>query len=151
MIWKPHVTVAAVIEQDARFLMVEERVAPNAPLVINQPAGHLDPGEGLVAAAIRETLEETAYDFIPAALIGVYRWPLPTGEQTYLRFTFAGKPGTHHPERALDTGIERCLWLTHREIRAASARLRSPLVLLGLRDYLAGRRYPLDLLVDLPG
>lgn len=148
MIWKPHVTVAAVIEQDAHFLLVEERVDADAPLVLNQPAGHLDPGESLAEAVIRETLEETAYHFQPEALIAIYRWPLPDNSRTYLRFAFTGHITGHVPDRPLDEGIARCLWLTHAEIEAAATRLRSPLVLRALADYRAGRRQPLDMLID---
>ncbi len=148
MIWKPHVTVAAVVEQDDRFLFVEERLASDSPLVINQPAGHLDPDESLIEAAVRETLEETAYHFKPDALIGIYRWFPTHSEQTYLRFAFSGQVTGFDPERPLDVGIERCLWLSLAEIEAASSRLRSPLVLRAVKDYLAGRRYPLALCID---
>jgi 8-oxo-dGTP pyrophosphatase MutT (NUDIX family) len=148
-IWRPSVTVAAIVERDGRFLCVEEET--DEGLRINQPAGHLDPGESLAQGVARETLEETAYDFEPKALIGVYLWrPAPrpgSGESvTYLRFAFTGALGRHHPERALDEGIVRALWLTREELAAASERLRNPLVVQCIDDYLAGQRYGLELL-----
>ncbi len=149
--WKPSVTVAAVIEQDGLFLLVEEHTPEG--LRLNNPAGHLDPGESLVDACARETLEETAHGFKPTELVGVYmsRFQRPALSEraaediTYLRFAFCGTLGTFQPERSLDTGIVRTLWLTADEIRASSARHRSPLVVRCLDDYLAGRRYPLEL------
>lgn len=151
-IWKPNVTVAAVIERDGRFLLVEEETADG--LRFNQPAGHLDAGESLVAACTRETLEETAYAFTPTELIGVYQWPRPKKENeddiTYLRFAFAGKVGAHATARALDEGIVRAVWLTLAEIEACADRHRSPLILQCVRDYLAGRRFPLDLIRHYP-
>lgn len=143
-IWKPNVTVAAVVEHAGRFLLIEEET--DEGIRINQPAGHLDAGESLVAACTRETLEESAWHFVPTALIGVYQWPRPAGDITYLRFAFSGSLGEHEADRALDTGILRALWLTPAEIEASSARHRSPLVLQCVRDYLAGRRFPLDLI-----
>lgn len=144
MIWKPHVTVAAVVEQDGRFLLVEEEAG--GQLVLNQPAGHWERNESLVEGAVRETLEETGYDFQPSALVGIYRWPHPQKEVTYLRFAFAGRITGYHPERPLDAGILRPLWLTPEELLANQARHRSPLVARCVADYLAGRRYPLELL-----
>lgn len=146
-IWKPRVTVAALLERDGHFLMVEERVA--GKLVYNQPAGHLEDGEGLVAAVVRETLEETAWHFQPAALCGIYRWRHPQKQDTYLRVAIAGEGLYHEPERELDADIERVLWLTPDEIRARSNSLRSPMVLRCLDDYLAGSSAPLTLLVDI--
>jgi 8-oxo-dGTP pyrophosphatase MutT (NUDIX family) len=143
-IWKPNATVAAVIERDGRFLLVEEETSDG--LRLNQPAGHLDPGESLVEAAVRETLEETAHVFAPRALVGIYQWPRPEGDLTYLRFAFSGEVSGHQPERSLDAGIVRALWLSTEEIRASTARHRSPLVLQCVEDYLAGRRYPLELI-----
>lgn len=145
-VWKPHVTVAAVVERDGRFLFVEEDT--DEGIRINQPAGHLDPGESLLAAAVRETLEETAWRFEPEALVGVYRWHNPGLDRTYLRFAFAGRVHGHDPARALDTGILRTLWLTPDELRAEAPRHRSPLVQRCVDDWLAGRRHPLDLLQD---
>ncbi len=143
--WKPNVTVAAVVERDRRFLLVEENTAQG--LRINQPAGHLEAGESLTAAVTRETLEESAYDFRPAALLGLYL--LPTGplasDITYLRVAFTGELGAHHAERALDTGIVRAVWLTRDEIAAQRDILRSPLVLQCVDDYLKGQRGSLEL------
>ena len=147
MIWKPHVTVAAIIEHDGRFLMVEER--SEGRLVYNQPAGHLDEGEGLIAAAIRETLEETAWRFMPTALIGLYRWQHPQKGNTYLRVCFAGTCHDHDPLRPLDKGIVRARWMSRAELMAHAERLRSPLVIQCIDDYLAGKRYPLDIIHDL--
>lgn len=143
-IWKPNVTVAALAEREGRFLLVEEETAEG--LRFNQPAGHLDEGESLVEACAREMEEETAHAFTPTELVGVYQWPRPQGDITYLRFAFAGKVGAHDPARALDAGIVRAVWLTPAEIEACADRHRSPLVLQCVRDYLAGRRFPLDLI-----
>ena len=145
--WKPSVTVAAVIERDGRFLLVEEETADGIRL--NQPAGHLDPGESLLAAATRETLEETAFAFTPTQLIGVYLWrsePPAGSAVTYLRFAFCGDLGAHDPRRRLDEGILRALWLTREEVAARAAVHRSPLVQRCVDDYLSGIRYPLELL-----
>ncbi|HEV8262321.1 MAG TPA: NUDIX hydrolase [Burkholderiales bacterium] len=146
-VWKPNVTVAAIVEREGRFLLVEEET--DHGLMLNQPAGHLEPNESLVAGAAREALEETAYEFTPEYLVGVYRWRHPYGNVTYLRFAFAGSLGTHHPERALDTGIVRALWLTAAEVHASHGRHRSPLVVRCMEDYQRGARAPLDLLVHL--
>ena len=143
-IWKPNVTVAAVVERDGCFLLVEEETTDGVRF--NQPAGHLDEGESLIAACVRETLEETAYAFEPTTLVGIYQWPRPQGDLTYLRFAFAGKVGAHDPARRLDDGILRAVWLTLDEIEACVARHRSPLVLQCIHDYLAGRRFPLDII-----
>lgn len=144
--WKPSVTVAAVIEQDGRFLLVEE--STNEGLRLNNPAGHLDPGESIVQGVVREVLEETACGFRPSHLIGVYLARLQRGQEdiTYLRFAFAGTVGAPAPGRALDAPIVRTLWLTPAEIEATRERHRSPLVWRCVQDHLAGRRYPLDLL-----
>ena len=143
-IWKPNVTVAAVIERDGKFLVVEEETDDGVRF--NQPAGHLDAGESLPAACARETLEETAWHFVPTALIGVYQWPRPAGDLAYLRFAFSGELGEHESGRALDDGILRALWLTPAELDALRDRHRSPLVMQCIADYLAGRRFPLDLI-----
>ena len=140
-------TVAAIVEREGRFLLVEEET--DGGLMLNQPAGHLEAHESLVEGAARETLEETAYEFTPEYLVGVYRWRRTGRNVTYLRFAFAGRLGTHHPERALDTGIVRALWLTAAEIRACRDRHRSPLVVRCVEDYQRGARAPLDLLVHL--
>jgi 8-oxo-dGTP pyrophosphatase MutT (NUDIX family) len=144
MIWKPNVTVAAVIERDNKFLLVEEHTSQG--LMLNQPAGHLEEGESLIAAVMRETMEESAYSFEPQYLIGVYRWHSPTSNTTYLRFAFCGHLLAHHPERALDKGIERTMWMSLREIHATQHRHRSPLIVRCIEDYLAGKRYPLDII-----
>ena len=144
MIWKPNVTVAAVIEQDGKFLLVEEQT--DQGLLFNQPAGHWEPGETLEQGAIRETREETAYTFSPHWLQGIYSWHHPRKDITYLRFAFSGQVGAHDPQQALDDGIVRAVWLTIGEIRESQARHRSPLVLQCVRDYLAGRRFPLDVI-----
>ncbi|HEY5581256.1 MAG TPA: NUDIX hydrolase [Rhodoferax sp.] len=146
--WKPNVTVAAVIEQDGRFLLVEEHTADG--LRLNNPAGHLDYGESPEQACTRETLEETTYAFSPTALVGVYlsrQQPTNQAEITYMRFAFCGELGAPDPTRTLDFGIVRTLWLTLAEIQASHARLRSPMVLSCIEDYLAGKRYPLQLVV----
>lgn len=145
MIWKPHVTVAAVIERNGAFLMVEEETAQG--LMFNQPAGHLELGESLAAAVTRETIEESGWDFSPEHLIGIYQWRQSERDLTYLRFAFTGRLGRHHDDRPLDTGIVRTLWMTAEEIRSRQARHRSPLVMKCVEDYLAGRRVPLDILV----
>jgi len=144
MIWKPNVTVAAVLEQDGKFLLVEEHTSQG--LMFNQPAGHWEPGETLPAGAVREVLEESAYDIEPQHLLGIYRWHAPGSDTTYLRFAFTGHILAHHPERALDEGIVRAVWMTPDEIRATAARHRSPLILRCVEDYLAGKRYPLELI-----
>jgi 8-oxo-dGTP pyrophosphatase MutT (NUDIX family) len=146
MIWKPHVTVAAVIERDRRFLIVEEEV--EGLVVYNQPAGHLEPDESLIAAVVRETLEETAYHFQPQALTGIYRWRSPLNETTYLRACFSGQCGKQEAGRALDEGILRAVWMDRQEIAAKQTQLRSPLVLRCIDDCLAGKSYPLEILVD---
>jgi 8-oxo-dGTP pyrophosphatase MutT (NUDIX family) len=146
--WKPSVTVAAVIAQDGRYLLVEERTAEG--LRLNNPAGHLDPGESLVAAAAREALEETARPFEPQALVGVYMarfTHVATGEDiSYLRFAFCGSVGQPVPGRVLDEPVERTLWMSLDELRACPERHRSPLVLQCIEDHHAGRRHPLALL-----
>jgi ADP-ribose pyrophosphatase YjhB (NUDIX family) len=145
MIWKPNVTVAAVVQRDGKFLLVEEQTA--AGLAFNQPAGHLEEGESLVDAVVRETLEETAYHFRPTHLVGIYNWRRPDGLVTYLRFAFAGELVGWEAERKLDAGIVAAHWLTLDDVKATQARHRSPLVLRCCEDLLADTRYPLDLLV----
>ena len=144
MIWTPRVTVAAVVEQDGRFLLVEEETGSG--LGLNQPAGHLDENESLLEGVARETMAETGYSFRPEALVGVYLWQSQEKELTYLRFAFAGTIFDHDPARPLDTGIVQTLWLTPGEVAGQAHRHRSPLVQRCVDDYRAGRRYSLDLL-----
>jgi phosphatase NudJ len=145
--WKPNVTVAAVIEHEGRYLLVEEDTADR--LRLNNPAGHLEPNESLLQAVMREVLEETARVFTPSHLVGVYLARLPRGDGediSYLRFAFAGSVGEPEPGRALDAPIVRTLWLTPAEIEACRERHRSPLLWRCVQDHLAGRRFDLDLL-----
>jgi len=141
--WSPSVTVAAVIEDGGRYLLVEEHTPEG--LRLNQPAGHLDPGESLLQAVVRETLEETARHFEPEALLGMYqaRFQRPGQDVSYLRFAFCGAVGEAIAGRALDTPIVRTLWLSADEVRAQACRHRSPLVMRCIDDHIAGRRYPL--------
>jgi len=143
--WKPNVTVAAIIEKDGRFLLVEEQTSNG--LMLNTPAGHLDAGESPAEGCAREALEETAHHFTPTALIGVYMARSRSAAQdvTYMRFAFCGELGEREPGRALDHGIVRTLWMTPEEIEASVARHRSPLLLQCVQDYLAGQRHPLSL------
>ena len=145
--WKPSVTVAAIIERDGRFLLVEEHTLEG--LRLNNPAGHLDPGESPLQAVVREALEETACVFTPDRLVGVYlsrfQRPATSEDVTYLRFAYGGTVGEADPTRALDDGIVRTLWMTLDELRAGRERHRSPLVLRCIEDWLAGRQHPLDL------
>jgi ADP-ribose pyrophosphatase YjhB (NUDIX family) len=146
--WKPNVTVAAIIERDGRYLLIEEHTQEG--LRLNNPAGHLDPGESPAEGCAREALEETAHAFTPTALVGVYlsRFQRPsTGEDiTYLRMAFCGDIGELQTDRSLDSGIVRTLWMTPEEIRDSAARHRSPLVLRCIEDHLTGQRYPLALI-----
>lgn len=144
MIWKPHVTVAAVVERDGKFLLVEEET--NDGIRFNQPAGHLECGESLVNAVSREALEETAYSFVPQYLVGVYNWRNEAKDVTYLRFAFGGEITGHDAQRALDQGIIAARWLTLDEIGALKPRHRSPLVLRCIDDWRAGKRHPLELI-----
>ena len=156
--WKPSVTVAAVISKDfdgvQKFLLVEEQTRDG--LKLNNPAGHLDPGESPAQGCARETLEETAFHFTPTAIVGVYMSRFEQVQAdgvldiTYLRFAFCGELGAHVDGQALDEGIVRTVWLTADEIRASTDRHRSPLLLRCMEDYLAGRRYPLDMVTTDP-
>ena len=148
MVWKPHVTVAAVVQRDGKFLLVEEET--DAGLAFNQPAGHLEEGESLVEAVVREALEETAYHFAPTHLVGVYNWKHPDkDDKTYLRFAFAGELRGFEAERELDEGIVAAHWMSPSEIEALTDRHRSPLVARVIADYLGGSRHPLTLLQSL--
>jgi 8-oxo-dGTP pyrophosphatase MutT (NUDIX family) len=142
--WRPSVTVAAVIERDGRFLFVEEEA--NGRRVLNQPAGHLDPGESLAQAVAREVLEETAHRFTPTGLVGIYRWRYDKEDVTFLRFAFLGRVDGVEEGRQLDKEIIAALWLTPVELAARHAEHRSPLVQQCVADYLAGRSFPLDVL-----
>ena len=150
--WKPNATVAAIIEQDGLFLLVEEHTPDG--LRLNNPAGHLDPGESLVQACAREALEETRHTFAPTHLLGVYmsrsiraaQGSAPADDITYLRFAFCGRLGDVQADRTLDSGIVRTLWLSPDEVRASAARHRNPLVVRCMEDYLAGQRFPLSLI-----
>lgn len=141
--WKPNVTVAAVIERDGRFLLVEEHTPEG--LRFNQPAGHLEPGESLLEAAAREALEETAQRFVPEYLVGIYQWTRPQGDITYLRFAYGGRIEGDEPGRKLDDGIVRAVWMTIDEVRATAGRHRSPLILQCIEDWRAGQRHSLSL------
>jgi 8-oxo-dGTP pyrophosphatase MutT (NUDIX family) len=147
-VWRPRVTVATVVPQDSRFLLVEESV--HGRIVINQPAGHLEPDESLHAAALRETLEETGWDVELDCLLGIQQWTSTQSGSQFVRFTFGARALRHDPARALDTGILRALWLSRDEIAAAGERLRSPLVLHSVDDWIGGRRLPLDAIRSLP-
>ena len=143
--WAPHVTVAAIIQHEGKFLLVEENVEGNK--VINQPAGHLEDNESLLNAIIRETLEETRWDFTPNYISGIYRW-LHKNSETYLRVCFVGEVTKEHKDKELDVGIERAIWMSEEEIRA-HANLRNPLVIKSIDDYLAGNKFPLSLIQDI--
>jgi 8-oxo-dGTP pyrophosphatase MutT (NUDIX family) len=143
----PHLTVAAVVERDGRFLCVEEHVG--GARVINQPAGHVDDGESLLDAVRRETLEETGWQFEPEALVAIYRWRHPDNGETFIRATFRGELGQRLHDRPPDDSIIEAVWLTRDELCGGQRTLRSPLVVRSVEDYLAGNRFPLDLLVDL--
>lgn len=145
--WQPDVTVATIVVRDGRLLMVEERA--QGRLVFNQPAGHLEPDETLLDAALRETREETGWDVRLTAFVGAYQWKASETGRHYLRFAFAAEPVRHDPERPLDDGIVQTHWLTPAELQQARDRHRSPLVWHAVEDYLGGRRYPLDMLHQL--
>lgn len=148
-IWKPDVTVAAVVEREGRLLLVEEETDDG--LRFNQPAGHLEPGESLIAAMVRETLEETGYVVEPRSLIGIYRWHHEAKGRAYLRFAFTAEIRSHEPQRPLDAGIVRAVWLDPRELDEARPRFRSPMVARCITDYRAGISYDLGIIHDLNG
>lgn len=133
-----------MIEKNDRFLLVEELI--DGKMTLNQPAGHLEPDESLIEAAIRETQEETAWQFQPTAIVGIYRWQHPKNGETYMRYCFTGDVTQHDPTQALDADIHQAVWLTKQEFLTRQDSFRSPLVLDCFNDYLAGHRYPLTLL-----
>ena len=145
--WKPNTTVAAIIEQNGKFLLVEENTDRGNRF--NQPAGHLEDGETLLQAVIRETMEESAYEFMPEALLGIYHWKHPHNDTTYLRFAFIGKIGLNYPMQELDVGIVQAVWMDINEIRDKADLMRSPQVLTCFEDYLAGKSYPLEVVTHL--
>ena len=147
MIWKPNVTVAAVVEKDGQYLLVEEQTSSG--LLFNQPAGHLEPGESIIHGAIRETLEETGYTFVPRSVLGIYHWHSPAEDTTFIRFAFSGSVSDHDPGRNLDSGIVRADWFGIDEIRSMAYCHRSPLVMKCIEDHLAGKGCPLDILTHL--
>ena len=142
-VWKPHTTVAAMAERDGKFLLVKERV--KGEIVFNQPAGHLNPGESLIDAVIRETLEETQYEFTPGSLQGIYRLvPHKCSDSTYIRYLFRGDIGPNH-HGSLDEGIISAEWMSYDEIKSCRDHHRSPLVLQCIEDYLHKQPYSLDI------
>lgn len=144
----PHITVAAVIKQDDKYLMVKERV--DGDIVYNQPAGHWEVDESLVEAAIRETQEETAWQFEPSHLVAIYRWQHPEKDEVYLRITFAGSVSDQQPDQPLDDGILAAIWMTRAEIEALDElQRRSALVLQSIDDYEQGKRYDLDIMTEI--
>ena len=149
-VWRPHVTVACVVTDGDRYLMVEEEV--NGGIAYNQPAGHLDDAESLLQAAVRETREETGWAVALTHFVGVHQWRSTEHGDVIVRFTFAARPLTHDPQQPLDTGVRRALWLERDEIAALGGRLRSPMVLMSIDAWLAGQRLPLSVVASLmPG
>jgi ADP-ribose pyrophosphatase YjhB (NUDIX family) len=149
-VWRPHVTVACVVADGDRYLMVEEEVSGR--LAYNQPAGHLDDFESLQHAAVRETREETGWTVELTHLVGVHQWRSHEHGDVVVRFSFAARPVSHDPDQRLDEGVRRAIWLTRREIEELGERLRSPMVLMSIDDWLAGQRLPLSLVGNLmPG
>ena len=145
--WKPNATVAAIVEQNGKFLLVEEQTERGNRY--NQPAGHLENNETLLQAVIRETMEESAYEFTPEALLGIYHWKHEHNDTTYLRFAFIGKVGVHYSMQELDDGIVQAVWMDIDEMRDKANLMRSPQVLTCVEDYLAGKRYPLQVVTHL--
>jgi len=145
--WTPHATVAVVVHQDNRFLMVEE-MRDSLP-VFNQPAGHVEAGESIIQAACREALEETGWQVEPASLLGLYTWRAPANGVTYYRFCFVAD-AIEHKTNELDSDILAAHWLDLETLRAPETRLRSPLVMRCIEDYLSGRRFPLSFISELP-
>ncbi len=147
MHWKPHATVAAIVEDNGKFLLVEESTERGNRF--NQPAGHLEDNETLLQAVVRETLEETAYAFKPTALLGIYHWKHEHNDTTYLRFAYIGKVSNHQPQLALDVGIIRAVWMSIDEIHSKVMLMRSPQVLTCFEDYLSGQQFPLSVITHL--
>lgn len=147
LVWRPRVTVATIVPKDDRYLLVEEEI--RGRLLLNQPAGHLEPGESLADAARRETREETGWEVELDCLVGIHQWVNPELDRHFLRFTFAARAVRHHPQQALDSGIQAAVWMSRTEIQAATPRLRSPLILASIDAWLGGRRLPLSLLQHL--
>jgi 8-oxo-dGTP pyrophosphatase MutT (NUDIX family) len=145
--FKPNTTVAAIIEQNGKFLLVEEKTDRGNRY--NQPAGHLEDNETIIQAVIRETMEEAAYEFMPESLLGIYHWKHTHNDTTYLRFAFIGKVGVHYPMQALDDGIVQTVWMSVDEMRDKANLMRSPQVLMCVEDFLAGKRYPLQVVTHL--
>jgi ADP-ribose pyrophosphatase YjhB (NUDIX family) len=148
MIWKPHATVAAIIERENKFLMVEELI--RGERLFNQPAGHLDPDESLIDAVIRDTQEESAWQFIPEAVTGIYLWKHPGNGETFLRVAVCGSCINHDEQQPLEDGILKAVWKSREELVQDPHKLRSPMVINCIDDYLAGKRYPLDMLINVP-
>ncbi len=146
MEWYPELTVAAIVERAGRFLLVEEEIEGQA--MFNQPAGHLEQGESLPEAVVRETLEETGWEVEPEAICGLYLYKSPRRGTTILRTAFIARARKHHPQQPLDAGILRICWMTRDEL-LATGRARSPFVLRCIDDYLAGQRQPLDLITHI--
>jgi 8-oxo-dGTP pyrophosphatase MutT (NUDIX family) len=144
MTWRPDLTVAAVVQRDDRFLIVEERI--QGSLVLNQPAGHVEDGESLIEAVVRETLEETAWKLVPRHLLGLYLWRNPANGASILRVAITGEVTGHDPARVLDEGIIATHWMTRAALLARPSRLRSPLVMHCIDDFLAGQRHDLGAL-----
>jgi 8-oxo-dGTP pyrophosphatase MutT (NUDIX family) len=145
--FKPNTTVAAIIEQNGKFLLVEEKTERGNRY--NQPAGHLEDNETLIEAVIRETMEEAAYEFMPEFLLGVYQWKHTLNDTTYLRVAFIGKAGKHYPMQELDDGIVQTVWMSIDEMRDKASVMRSPQVLTCVEDYLAGKSFPLEVITNL--
>lgn len=146
--WVPHITVATIVEQDGQFLCVEEHSKSNQSIVINQPAGHVERGESIIAAAVRETLEETGYLVEPEHFIALQRWHKPHTDDTYFRIVISAKVVSHDAARELDAGIVQALWLSRDELTRRTIQLRSPLVSETIDDYLNGARHCLSILKD---
>lgn len=146
MNWPPHITVACIVEKDNKFLMVEE--TSNGKIVYNQPAGHLEPGETLKEAAIREAFEETGWHIEPTHVLGVSKYASPHNGVIYYRTSFIANAVKHDANTQLDEGIIQAVWLSLEELEAQTDKLRSPLVLKNIKQYLAGERYPLSMIAD---